>query len=106
MNTNIDESRKISEMLKGIERNINSVPEIEDDPAVAKYAPPALRGARNDALYHRSESQLDPLATQLLRLTYIEMMSFCREVIGEDDITKANELADKTHKWAAARAAK
>ena len=101
MNTNIDESRKISEMLKGIERT----PGIEDDPAVAKYAPPALRGARNDALY-RSESQLDPLATQLLRLTYIEMMSFCREVIGEDDITKANELADKTHKWAAARAAK
>ena len=101
MNTNIDESRKISEMLKGIER----APEIGDDPAVGKYAPPALRGARNDALY-RSESQLDPLATQLLRLTYIEMMSFCREVIGEDDITKANELADKTQKWAAAKAAK
>ena len=102
MNTNIDESRKISEMLKGIERT----PGIEDDPAVAKYAPPALRGARNDALYHRSESQLDPLATQLLRLTYIEMMTYCREVLGEDDITKANELADKTQKWAAARAAK
>jgi hypothetical protein len=31
------------------------------------------------------------------------MMTYCREVLG-DDKEKANELAEKTHTWAAASA--
>lgn len=96
----------MNDVLRGVEKEINdpmAIPAVRPGKAIGissdgpdAYAPPTVRAQ----LRKKEQPDLYTLASLLVRLTYIDMITFCRGIV-LDDAAEVVKLADQIHEWAA-----